>query len=271
MSKRNSQEAKRAARERLRAEREKQAKKDKIRRQLVVGGSLAGVIALVGGIGVAVASMNEPGQWEEAKNAEVVAPKNASGEKGLKVIVGDKNAEHTMKVYEDLRCPVCAAFEQASGEELKKDLEEGKYKASFIFATFIDDLAGGEGSKNALSALGAALDVSEEAFMEYKTALYSEEWHPKESEDKFAKDSYLLKVANEVDALKDNEAFAKDVKQGTFDAWAMDMSARFDDSGVTGTPTLILDGTKLKVEGAQRPLPPITAEQFTTAVDNVLK
>ncbi|MFD4663257.1 DsbA family protein, partial [Streptomyces halstedii] len=37
MSKRNSQANKSAARERLRAERERQAKKDKTRKQLVVG------------------------------------------------------------------------------------------------------------------------------------------------------------------------------------------------------------------------------------------
>ena len=51
MSKRNSAEAKRAARERLRAEREKQAKRERIRRQLTVAGAVVVVLAIAGGIG----------------------------------------------------------------------------------------------------------------------------------------------------------------------------------------------------------------------------
>ena len=75
----------------------------------------------------------------------------------------------------------------------------------------------GEGSKNALSALGAALNVSPEAFLEYKTALYSTKWHPEETDDKFKSDDYLIKVANTVDALKNNKEFQKAVKNGTYD------------------------------------------------------
>ncbi len=45
MSKRNSQAAKSAARERLREERERQAKRAKVRRQLVVAASVVGVLA----------------------------------------------------------------------------------------------------------------------------------------------------------------------------------------------------------------------------------
>ena len=57
MSNRNNQANKQAARERLRAERERQAKKDRLRRQLIVGGAIVGVLAIAGGIGVAVANI----------------------------------------------------------------------------------------------------------------------------------------------------------------------------------------------------------------------
>ncbi len=156
-------------------------------------------------------------------------------------------------------------FEQQVGETVAKDVEAGKHKLRFVGASFIDNSFPGEGSKNALSAMGAALNVSPEAFMEFKSALFSTNFHPSESEDKFAKDSYLLEIADTVPALKSNEQFKKDVEDGTFDAWALKMSETFNKSGVEGTPTLKMDGKK--VTGADGQGTPMTAADFTAAID----
>ncbi|MFJ4780911.1 DsbA family protein [Streptomyces sp. NPDC088762] len=262
MSARNSQQNKAAAREKLRIEREKQAKKDKARRQLIVGGAVIAVLALAGVVGYAVVQANQPGHWEKAAKAELVKPKNTEGEDGLTVVIGKAEAKKTLELYEDSRCPACAQFEQAAGEQVKKDVDAGKYKLRYFGATFIDNMAKGEGSKNALSALGAALNVSPQAFLDYKAALYSKELHPEETVDSFAKDDYLLKVADTVPALKGNAEFKKAVEDGTYDRWALDMSKAFNKSGVTGTPTLKMDGKKIDT--------PQTAEQFTAAIDKAL-
>ncbi|MGA5194972.1 DsbA family protein [Streptomyces exfoliatus] len=270
MSARNSQSNKAAARERLRVERERQAKKDRARRQLVVGVSALAVLAAAGGIGYAVVQSNKPSHWESVAEASTVkAPKNTSGTNGTTVVVGKESAKKTLELYEDSRCPVCATFEQSVGATVEKDVEAGKYKIKYVGATFIDDAATGEGSKNALSALGAALNVSPEAFLKYKAALYSEKFHPEENDDKFAKDSYLLEIADSVPALKSNAEFKKNVEDGTFDAWAMKMSKAFDASGVTGTPTLRMNGKPVTVAGTDNP--PMTPAEFTTAVDAALK
>ncbi|MFJ7154798.1 thioredoxin domain-containing protein [Streptomyces sp. NPDC101118] len=263
MSNRNSKANKDAARERIRAERERQAKKDRARRQVIVAGSVVAVLALAGGIGFAVMQANKPGVWEDAENAPLTAPKNTEGTDGTSVVIGKKDAKKTLELYEDSRCPVCATFEQAVGEQVKKDVAAGKYKLKYIGATFIDNSDNGSGSKEALAALGAALNVSPEAFLEYKAALYSPTNHPAESQDKFAKSDYLLKVADGVPALKNNEAFKKDVNAGTFRKWALEMSKAFDKSGVTGTPTLKMDGKKIET--------PQTPEAFTAAIDKALK
>ncbi|PCG82664.1 disulfide bond formation protein DsbA [Streptomyces sp. WZ.A104] len=270
MSKRNSQANKAAARERLRAERERQAKKDRTRKQLVVAVSVVAALAVVGGISYGVMQLNKPDAWEAAADAKnVTAPKNTSGDDGTTVVIGEPSAKKTLELYEDSRCPVCATFEQGIGETLAKDVEAGKYKVKYVGATFIDNTDNGEGSKNALSALGAALNVSPEAFLDFKAALYSEEFHPQESEDKFAKDSYLIEIADSVDALKGNKAFQKDVEDGTYDAWAMKMSKAFNDSDVKGTPTLKMDGKTVTSEGSSNA--PMTAAEFTAAVDKALK
>jgi protein-disulfide isomerase len=268
MSKRNSQASKTAAREKLRLERERQAKRDKVKRQAIVAGSIVAVLAIAGGVGYAVVQNNKPSYWAGLKDAKVVAPANTTGTKGTTVVIGKSTAKKTLKVYEDPRCPVCAQFEQTVGSTVKQDIDNGKFKFQYVGATFIDDKDNGQGSKNALSALGAALNVSPEAFLEYKTALYSTKWHPDETTDKFKDDAYLLKVADTVAALKGNTAFQNAVKKGTYDAWAMAMSKTFDDNkeGVTGTPGFVMDGKQLN---GGTPL--LTVADFNKVVDAALK
>ncbi|MFD7401375.1 thioredoxin domain-containing protein [Streptomyces sp. NPDC059866] len=281
MSKRNSQAAKTAARERLRIEREREAKRAKVRRQIIVACSVVGVLAVAGGIGYAVVQANKPSQWEAALDEKIVAPANTTGKNGTTVVIGKDSAKKTLKLYEDPRCPVCAAFEQAVGSTVKKDYDEGKYKLQFVGGTFLDGDteedgklevgSRGEGSKNAMSALGAALNVSPEAFLEYKEALYSAKYHPEESDDKFKSDDYLIEVADSVDALKDNTKFQNAVKNGTYDAWALAMSQTFNTNkdGVSGTPSLVMDGKKLTGSDGQNA--PMTADEFNSAIEAALK
>ncbi|MFD9501614.1 DsbA family protein [Streptomyces sp. NPDC060035] len=270
MSNRNSQANKSAARERLRVERERQAKKDKVRKQVVVAVSVVAVLAIAGGISYGVMQLNKPSGWEAAADAKnVTAPKNTSGDNGTTVVIGESTAKKTLELYEDSRCPICATFEQTVGETVAKDVDAAKYKIKYVGATFIDNSDNGEGSKNALSALGAALNVSPEAFLDYKAALYSAKYHPEESQDKFAKDSFLIDVADSVDALKGNTAFQKDVEDGTYDAWAIKMSETFDKSGVKGTPTLKMDGKTVTAEGSKNA--PMTVADFNAAITKALK
>ncbi|GAA0643228.1 DsbA family protein [Streptomyces thermocarboxydovorans] len=250
MSKRNSHAAKTAARERLRAERERQAKKAKLRRQVIVACSIVGVLAAAGGIGYALVQASKPSGWDKAAKAKVVAPANTSGKNGTTVTIGESKTDNVVHLYEDPRCPGCAAFEQNVGEAVNKGMKDGDYKLTFTVGTFLDDRLTGEGSKNALSALGAALNVSTDAFLDYKAALYSAEYHPEETEDEFAKDDYLLKVADTVDALKGNKEFQNAVKKGTYDAWALKMSESFDKTkDVKSTPTIKINGKVIETPG----------------------
>ncbi|MFF7646495.1 thioredoxin domain-containing protein [Streptomyces canus] len=270
MSKRNSQAAKTAARERLRQERERQAKRDKIKRQVIVACSIVGVLAIAGGISYAVVQSNKPSYWEEAKNDKLVKPANSTGTNGTTVVIGKSTAKKTLLMYEDPRCPVCAQFEQTVGSTVDKDVEDGKFKLQYVGATFLDGNLGGEGSKNGLSALGAALNVSTDAFLKYKTAMYSTKWHPEESgPDKFKDDSYLIKIAQTVPELKDNKTFQNAVKNGTYDKWALVMSEKFNKDGVTGTPTLKMDGKTLT--GSDGKSAPMTVADFNTALEAALK
>lgn len=247
MSSRNTQDAKRAARERLRAERERQAKKDKARRQLVVGASVVGVLAVAAGIGYGVMKMNEPTGWEAAKDKKLVKPAHATtGKDGSIIRVGRPSAKKTVDVYEDLRCPACASFEQTVGSQMAQGAEQGKYQLRVHLGDIIDNgPAGGEGSKNAASALGAALNVSEKAYLDYHRKLYSAQYHPDETQDKYSGDAYLLKIADTVPELKGNKSFQKAVKNGTYDKWTLSAVSSFNKAGINQTPTVKVNGKKV--------------------------
>ncbi|MGW1377235.1 thioredoxin domain-containing protein [Streptomyces sp. NPDC002446] len=284
MSNRNSQANKQAARERLRAERERQAKKDRVRRQLIVGGAIVGVLAIAGGIGVAIANLGGgestaekaaagDSAWAKAAKAKLVKPANTSGAQGTTIVIGKKDAKNTVSLFEDPRCPGCANFEQNVGATVEKDIKDGKYKAAYHLGTFLDNNLRGTGSKNAVSALGAALNVSPEAFLKYKYALFSKEFHPEETgPDKFADDAYLVKVADTVPALKGNAAFQKAVKAGTYDRWALEVSGEFNShKDVTNTPTVKVNDTVIGTDTPQGKAAPSTVAAYNSLVDQNLK
>lgn len=288
MSKRNSQEAKRVARERLRQEREKQAKREKMRRQFTVAGAVVGALVILGGAGLAINKMMEDDtseaelQWQDAakvakgektagRYTSYKEPDNTAGKNGVDIVIGDKDAKNAVTIYEDMRCPVCASFEQANGETVAKDIEDGKYTVEFVFGTFLDDAETikGTGSRNALSALGAALNESPDAFMELKKIFYSEDGHPEETEDEFADDAHLIKLAQGVKELKGNKAFEKAVKSGTYDPWAVNMDKKFESAeDVTGTPSLKLNGKKIETGQGTAPMVP---QQYAELVHGNLK
>ncbi|WP_159037175.1 thioredoxin domain-containing protein, partial [Streptomyces specialis] len=165
-----------------------------------------------------------------------------------------------LTLFEDPRCPACAAFEQSVGPEVAAGVENGDYAVEYVFGTFLDANIGGSGSRNALNAPGAALDVSADAFLAYHEALYSAEFHPAETDDAFADDDRLIEIAQTVPELEDNKDFQQDVTDSTFAVWALRMSDKFDaDQDIEGTPTLKLDGEVLET--------PQTPDGFTALIE----
>ncbi|GGO81727.1 DsbA family protein [Wenjunlia tyrosinilytica] len=258
-----------SARDRLRAEREREAKRGRVRRQFTVAGAVVAVLALATGIGVALADSGGGSGAKDSAAAKlpltVPAAAAASAEDGTVITYGDKKAKNTLTIYEDPRCPYCALFEQANGDTVKKLADQGRFKVEYRFATFLDDALGGQGSKRALNALGAAADQGSGPFLALHKVLYAN--HPDEHDDAYASTGHLLDLAGKVDGLR-NPAFDKAVKDLTYMPWVNKVGRAFDAGGVKGTPTVLLNGRKLPVlnERAQS----VTPQQFTALVDKEL-
>ena len=76
------------------------------------------------------------------------------------VVVGDESAPTTITVYEDLQCPVCQAFEAATGDAVDRRSADGKVKVEYRPIAFLDDASTTDYSSRALNALMVVLDTS---------------------------------------------------------------------------------------------------------------
>ncbi|MEV7420834.1 thioredoxin domain-containing protein [Streptomyces sp. NPDC089919] len=265
----NKKDQRREARERLRAERAAAARKARLRGRLLVGGSLAAVLALAVGIGAYAANRSDGHDPDpEAAGKPFVRPAHTSGPDGVVVPYGKADAEHVLTVWLDPRCPYCAGVENGLGATFKEQADAGTYRIEYRFATFLDGALGGKGSKRALNALGAAVNESPEKFLAYLRVLYAN--HPQnESEDTFGSTATLLELADQVPGLR-TPAFNKAVKELTYLPWVEKTGKAFYDSGEKGTPALYLDGKKLQANSGEG-ISSIPVPQWKKLVTDTLK
>ncbi|MFI8504622.1 thioredoxin domain-containing protein [Streptomyces sp. NPDC085524] len=258
----------REARNRLRIEREAQARRARLRGRLLVGGSLVAVLGIAAAAGVyASNSAASSGSSAPAGSADpdaagkpFVQPANTTGKDGVVIPYGKADAQHTLTVWLDPRCPYCAGVEIGLGRTIKEQADAGEYKVEYRFATFLDSaLGGGKGSKRAVNALGAAANEGPEKFMEYLQVLYRN--HPeKETDDKYGSTATLLELAAQVPGLR-TPAFDGAVKDLTYMPWTEKVGKAFHDEGVKGTPAVFVDGKQITVNTG-RGIDSVTPEVF---------
>ncbi|MFD6435781.1 DsbA family protein [Streptomyces venezuelae] len=159
--------------------------------------------------------------------------------KGGVITVGDPKAKHTVKVYEDPRCPFCKKFEDGGAQALVKPVVDGKVKVEYTIASFLDKNLGGSGSVNAANALRASVEAGK--FPQFHAAVFANQ-PEEESEDAYTP-AFLLKIADKVDGLRGG-AFDKAVTNGTYKKWVGEAMESFNADGVRGTPAVLIDGKK---------------------------
>ncbi|WP_338118282.1 DsbA family protein [Streptomyces coryli] len=257
MSERN-REGKRAARERLAAEREREKARQKTRRTMIALASVLGVIVVAGGIAFAVNKANSGD--DDAKKA-VVYPKGATGEDRLAIRAGKADAPSKLTVYEDFRCPACGQFEQGFSKTIGQLVDDGKLSADYHLVTLIDGNLGGKGSLNGANAAACAQDAGK--FREYHDVLYANQ--PQETSDDFGDRSRLKELAKQVKGLS-GDTFDECVDDGRYDGWVQKSQEAFGKSGHSSTPTVLLDGKNVWGQNSD-----LTPKKLTELVDKKAK
>jgi protein-disulfide isomerase len=145
-------------------------------------------------------------------------------------------------LYIDFICPFCRRFEEAAGAQLESIAAGGLGSLVYHPLVFLDRLSSTRYSSRAAAASGCASDRSR--FIEYKNALFAnqpEEGGPGLSDEELAE----LGVALGMDP-----GFARCIGEQRYIEWAGFVTTRAIERGVTGTPSVFVDGIPVPADGA---------------------
>lgn len=228
MSKKSDERAARAA-----ALRELQQRSERNSR-LAVAGAVVAVLAVVLGVGFWIqASRDTTGDPAAATPSGVTDD--------YSVVVGDEAAPATITVYEDLQCPVCKSFEDATEDPVNAAIDAGDVMVEYRLVSFLDDASTNDYSSRALNALLVTLDTAGvDAFRELHDALFADQ--PAEG-GPGPEDDELIEAA--VAAGADEAAIRAPIEDKIYEQWITNATGQMQPNGVTGTPTVLIDGEQV--------------------------
>jgi protein-disulfide isomerase len=203
------------------------------RRRTLLGGLVAGLVVLVALVVVIVVQTSRT-----STSATAAAPANAHG---TTVVVGASTAPVTVDLYEDFQCPNCKAFENQSGRTLAQLLAAGTVRARYHGMAFLDTNANDQYSTRALNAAAAVLGAAgPDAFQSFHDLLFAAQ--PPESGSGLSNDQ-LVRYAAQAGAT--GPTVEQQIRGLTYGDWVKKSTDQGSKDGVTGTPTVFVDGKKL--------------------------
>jgi protein-disulfide isomerase len=232
-SRKGQKDASRVVREQIARER---------RRRRTLWTSVAAVVVL------AVAGLIGWSIYAGQRSDGYTAPTGAN-DAGTGIVAG--SGPVTVDVYEDFICPGCKQFEQASGPTLDTLVEQGKIRVVYHPVAYLNRFSTTEYSTRSSAASGCAAESGR--FRDYAKALF--ERQPPEGGAGLS-DEELTEIAAGVGI--DRDGFASCLREGTFKPWAEHVTEEASRDGITGTPSVLVDG-----EPVRNPTP----EAITAAVE----
>ena len=220
----SSKSARETRAERAAAALEEQRRGERRRATLMIGGVVLVILAVVVG-GFLLNRARDT-------SAQVSAPAAGSGDYG--VTIGDKNAPHTVVIYEDFICPYCGELERATHTELADLADQGKVYVEYRPFNLLQT----DYSVDAAAAFKVVLDKSGPGVAKkFHDLLYAEQ--PEES-GPYPSTGWLVDKAVEAGATEGE--VRGPIEQGDGKSWVQDATTAATDAGVRGTPTILLDG-----------------------------
>jgi protein-disulfide isomerase len=219
---------KRAAEQRARAQEHR-------RRQAVVGGVVAAVVVVAVVAVIVVQSARTSSSPDAAVPANTVDGATAFA-------VGPADAPVTVDVYEDFLCPACRQFEATTGDTLAALAADGTAQVRYHPIAILDRASTDDYSTRALNAAAVVGDAAgTEAFLAFHDALFAEQ--PAEGGPGLT-DERLGELAAEAGA---SGADVEEAITGlAYEDWTREATDAASRAGVTGTPTVLVDGAILQ-------------------------
>jgi protein-disulfide isomerase len=243
-----------AARQRIAAKRAAEAAAHaaaRRRQRTIVGGVVAAVVLVVALVAVIVVQTSRT-----SASASAATPPNTT-DGGNVIVVGSAAAPVTVDLYEDLQCPNCKVFEDAAGSTLAQLVAAGTVQAHYHGMAFLDTTANGAYSTRALNAAAVVLGTAgPDAFQTFHDLLYAHQ--PAESGSGLTDDQLIQYAAQAGASGAQVEQQIHDLHYGD---WVKKVTDQASKDGVTGTPTVFVDSTKLADLSAAGLTAAVTAAQ----------
>jgi protein-disulfide isomerase len=205
------------------------------RRRAVVGGAVAAVVLVVVLVAVVVVQTRRT-----AVSADAVAPAHTSGN-GYVFAVGSADAPVTVDLYEDFQCPNCKALEESTGSTIDELVTAGTVQVHHHGMAFLDTDANDDYSTRALNAAAVVADAAgTDAFAAFHDALFADQ--PDEGGSGLT-DDQLIDHAAQAGATGDT--VESGIRGLVFGDWVDGAEDQASKDGVTGTPTVFVDGRQL--------------------------
>ena len=221
-------------RQQLQQQREQEAKERRVRNIITYGILGVAVLAIVGVIlTVVLSSRNAP-----------VAQGGGGATGDYTLVAGKADAPVTSSIYQDCMCPYCGEFERANREDLEQLVDDGTAKVEFHVMNFLDDASQGtKFSSRAANALVAVAKAEPDKIMAFNAALFNAQ--PAENTAGLS-DAEIADLARQ--AGVSNDVVATFARMANQDFVNRSTTAAFD-SGITGTPTVKINGEVWPGEG----------------------
>ncbi|RZU73769.1 protein-disulfide isomerase [Micromonospora kangleipakensis] len=204
--------------------REQIAREKRRRRTLWTSIAAVAVLVIAGLIGWSV--------FRSQQSDTFTAPPGAN-DAGTGVVLG--SGPVTIDLYEDYLCPACKQFQQTSGPTIDQLISEGKAKVVFHPVAFLNRFSTTEYSTRSSAAAGCAAKGGK--FKEFTDALFARQ--PAEGSAGLSNDE-LIDIGAGVGLNRDD--FGSCVKDGTYKPWTEHVTDEASKAGVTGTPTIKVNG-----------------------------
>jgi protein-disulfide isomerase len=217
------------ARERIKAMREQQARRDRQRERTVRYGVAVAIVAAVAIIAVAVVSSRGgddgtlvvPTAVAQGNGQDV--PTSSGG-----ILVGDKSAPVTIDYWMDFLCPHCKEFEDVNAATIDQLIESGQANVVYHPLTF----TGGTYSTRANNAFACAANIGKGT--EFVNAAFA-------AQQQWATGS-LVDLGEQAGI---GGSYASCVRDSPYNAWSSNVKASARDFNISGTPTVFINGKEL--------------------------
>lgn len=230
----------------LRAEQQRRAKRSRI---IAISGLVAALAVLAVVVTMILGQSKPAAPALDAKTplkgvtAPAVALDNGGIPVGADAVAGSTSGDGavTVSVYYDYMCPVCADFEKVNAAPLDALMRAGDITVEYHPISILDRLSQGtEFSTRSAQAAAYVADADPEHFLAFHEAMFANQ--PAENSAGLSDE--------EIAALAVGAGVSQDVADkiaaggGEFATWVAAATAQGTLDGVTGTPTVMINGTK---------------------------